>query len=164
MAGSSSAPLPPPGPEFVPGELLNVESTTEDGHYESETRERSAPPPPPPPPSYDSAAIGWPESFLGPGVLLPRASLGYFYPYDSLFVTGQFPSGTYTHSSGSVERGSDDWQENRHVGYEHPSTEEQQMLSPGGWDQSYQLAETEAPGEDQDVEQHFQDFDGYWPG
>ena len=44
--GSSSSPSAVPSPpQFLPGELLQVEATNEDGGYESETQEKGAPQP-----------------------------------------------------------------------------------------------------------------------
>ena len=162
MAGSRSA--LPPRPKFIPGELLNIEGSVEDGHFESETQERGAPPPPPPP--Y-AAAVGPAESSLSPRVpMMPHGSLGYFYPYNWMLITGQYPPGTYTHSSSSVEHGGNDWQENHYIGYDYPAEEPaQQMQSfPSGSAQSYQQAEPEGPGKGQDVEQQFQAFAGQWVG
>lgn len=116
VSGSSYA-SPPSGPEFVPGELLRVESTKEVGGYESESQEKGLPPPP----TYDDAVV-----FTSPPQHV--ASMGYyggFYPfdyYDWMFITGQYPTGTYTHSSSSIERGRDDWQENHYVKNDDPSS------------------------------------------
>ncbi|CAL8376969.1 unnamed protein product [Boreogadus saida] len=159
MAGPGSA--PPPGPEFVPGALLNIESTMEDGRYESETQERDVPPPP----SYE-AAVGQAKAFPSPAAFMPQASLGYFYPYDVMFITGQYPPGTYTQSSSNVERGRDDWQENHYIRYDYPAKEQEQQMQSYSqyWDQSYQPVEPVGPGKGQDVEQQFQAYDGQWVG
>ncbi|CAL8236112.1 unnamed protein product [Arctogadus glacialis] len=103
MAGPSSA--PPPGPEFVPGELLNIESTMEDGRYESESQER----------------------------------------------------GTYTQSSSNVERGRDDWQENRYIRYDYPTEDQEQLMQSYSQysDQSYQPVEPVGPGKGKMLEQQF---------
>ncbi|KAJ3599609.1 hypothetical protein NHX12_033565, partial [Muraenolepis orangiensis] len=118
---------------FVPGELSRLESTLEDGGYESETQERGSPPPPPYPYVGDA----------GPQALMPMGgSFGYFYPYDWRLLTGQYPPGTYTHVSSSLERGRDDWQENHYLGYDYPASpqEEQQFQTfPSTSDQSFQL-------------------------
>ncbi|KAJ3599379.1 hypothetical protein NHX12_033342 [Muraenolepis orangiensis] len=125
--------MPPPEPQFVPGELSRLESTLEDGGYESETQERGSPPPPPYPYVGDA----------GPQALMPMGgSFGYFYPYDWRLLTGQYPPGTYTHVSSSLERGRDDWQENHYLGYDYPASpqEEQQFQTfPSTSDQSFQL-------------------------
>lgn len=125
---------PPPGPEFVPGELRRFENTLEDGGYMSETQERGVPPPPLPP--YGAAVTDTRVSATS-----PRGYFGYFYPYDWMLLTGQYPPGTYTHSSSSVERGRDAWQENHYRRYDYPSSpmEEQVQTFPGASDQSFHM-------------------------
>jgi len=112
------------GPEFVPGELLRVQSTQEDGGYVSETQERGLPPPPPPF-AYEAEVF---TDSPGPGPAAPlMIAPGYFYPYDWHFLTGQYPPGTHTHSSSSVERGRDSWQENHYLRYDSSSNPGQQQ-------------------------------------
>ncbi|KAJ3593712.1 hypothetical protein NHX12_006046 [Muraenolepis orangiensis] len=134
-ANPAYAPAPMSGQEFIPGELQRIESTMEDGGYESETQEMGLPPLPP----YTAAGVN-----TGPQAVMPRGSFGYFYPYDWMLLTGQYPPGTYTHSSSSQERGRDDWQENHYLRYEYPSSpvqeeEEQQQYFPSAADQSSQM-------------------------
>ncbi|KAK0137488.1 hypothetical protein N1851_026312 [Merluccius polli] len=109
-------PPSPPEPQLIPGELYRVENTMEDGGYESETQERG-----PPPPSHPYA-----DFVARPPNSMPGGSFGYVYPYDWGFITGQYPVGTYTHSSSSVERGSDYWQDNHYIRYDYPASPEEE--------------------------------------
>ena len=86
----------------------------EDGGFESETQERGLP-------SHPSA-----DFVARPLNSMPGGSVGYIYPYDWLFLTGQYPIGTYTHSSSSDERGRDYWQENHYIGYDYPASPEEE--------------------------------------
>ena len=116
-----------PGPQFIPGELLQVESTREDGRYQSETQEKGSPPPP------DAVAEG----------SIPGSSYGNVSPYDWLFVTGQYPPGTYTQSSSSFEKGSDHTTENHYLRYDYPDGPFQEQLMqtfPSGVEQSFQAS------------------------
>ncbi|KAJ3599606.1 hypothetical protein NHX12_033562 [Muraenolepis orangiensis] len=137
--------MPPPEPQFVPGELSRLERTLEDGGYESETQERGFPPPPSPYGVYveDAGPQALMPTDAGPQALMPMGgSFGYFYPYDWRLLTGQYPPGTYTHVSSSLERGRDDWQENHYLKYDYPASprEEQQFQTfPSASDQSFQL-------------------------
>ncbi|KAK0144791.1 hypothetical protein N1851_016639 [Merluccius polli] len=56
---------------------------------------------------------------------MPMGSFGYFYPYDWRFLMGQYPPGTYTHSSSGLERGRDDWQENHYLRYDYLASPEE---------------------------------------
>ena len=107
-------PPSPPEPQLIPGELHRVENTMEDGGFESETQERGLP-------SHPSA-----DFVARPLNSMPGGSVGYIYPYDWLFLTGQYPIGTYTHSSSSDERGRDYWQENHYIGYDYPASPEEE--------------------------------------
>ncbi|KAJ3599719.1 hypothetical protein NHX12_033675 [Muraenolepis orangiensis] len=90
----------------------------------------------------------------GPQALMPMGgSFGCFYPYDWRLLTGQYPPGTYTHVSSSLERGRDDWQENHYLGYDYPASpqEEQQFQTfPSTSDQSFQLPGLNSGPEDQE--------------
>ncbi|XP_056464027.1 splicing factor 1-like isoform X1 [Gadus chalcogrammus] len=113
-AASGSAPSNAmPGPQFVPGELLQLESTMDAGRFISETQERGNPRPPPPPPPF---AVNT-EVFNS-----PPAQDGNFYPYDFMFVTGQYPPGTYAQARSSFEQGSDKFIENHYIRYEYPDS------------------------------------------
>ena len=135
-----------PGPQFVPGELLQIESTREDGNYQSETQEQGEPPRPPPPPY----AFNSPPA---PRALMP-SRYGHFFPYNWRFITGQYPPGTYTQTSTSVDSGSNNWNTNHYIGYDYPDSpvEEQQMQSfPSDTEQSFQtsgLGYQQGPGSD----------------
>ena len=117
-----------PGPQFIPGELLQLESTMEAGRFISETQERGNPPPPPPPPFAVNT-----EVFNSPPAQeasIP-SSYGYFYPYDFMFVTGQYPPGTYAQARSSFEQGSDKFIENHYIRYEYPGGPgEEQPMQP----------------------------------
>ncbi|XP_059928233.1 uncharacterized protein LOC132472565 [Gadus macrocephalus] len=118
-AASGSAPSHAmPGPQFVPGELFQLESTMDTGRVISETQERGNPPPPPPP-----WFAGNTEVFNSPPAQeasMPSSPYGYYYPYDFMFVTGQYPPGTYAQASSSFEKGGDEFIENHYVRYEYP--------------------------------------------
>ena len=110
---SGPSALPPP-PQFLPGELLQVEAINEDGGYESETQETGFPQPGAPQP-------GAPQP--GGGPFAPVA----FYPFNMGFLTGQYLTGTYTDYTRSSERGRDASQETHYISYESPSSSEGQQ-------------------------------------
>ena len=97
---------PSPGPQFIPGELLHIKSTMEDGGYESETQEKGA---------KDA-----------PNAMV---SLKQPFPNDWLFLTGQYPRGTFTDVTRSGEHGRDDWQVNHFRRYDKRAKEQQTVKS-----------------------------------
>lgn len=109
---------PLPGPVYQAGELSQYEETMEDGAYEQETEEQGyLPPPPPLPMMSESAGQGYAS--------LPQPQPWDFYPYyDYMFLTGQYPPGTYSHASRSYEQGHDSWQDLHYV-REHTGPAEQ---------------------------------------
>ncbi|CAL8404719.1 unnamed protein product [Boreogadus saida] len=133
LPGPQFVPGELPGPQFVPGELLQLESTMDAGRFISETQERGNPPRQPPPPPYFAVDT---EVFNSPPAQeasMPSTSpYGYFYPYNFMFVTGQYPPGTYAQATSSFEQGSDDFIENHYNRYEYPDGpgEEQPPMRP----------------------------------
>lgn len=95
----------PPVPQYQAGELSQVEEVFEHGNYESEREEQSLQAAPPVAQTL-TGRISTSES-APPG--LSRSWLGY--PYDYMFLTGQYPPGTVTHYSESSEQGEDHWQD-----------------------------------------------------
>ena len=106
-AVGSSGPdnVSPPGPVYQGGDLSHFEQTSETGVHQMETEEQDSLPPPLPPmlPFAGHGSSSQPNSGMA-GSWLP-------YPYDYMFVTGQYPPGTFSHSSSSNEQGSDSWQD-----------------------------------------------------
>ncbi|XP_051276938.1 uncharacterized protein LOC127375145 isoform X2 [Dicentrarchus labrax] len=114
--------LPPPGPMYQPGELSQYKVNLEDGYSEMETEEDGYSP-------YSPRA----QEAVGQGFTSeprPEARIWLPYPYhDYMFLTGQYPPGTVTHSSQSYEQGSDYWGNARywrHYPYS-PATEQQDV-------------------------------------
>ncbi len=90
--------------------MSEVENSYEHGNYKSETEERGFQPPPP----GVKVLAGHSSSELkpsGPG----RSWVVYPYPYDYMFLTGQYPEGTITHYSSSFEHGRDHWEDNHYI-------------------------------------------------
>lgn len=123
--------LPPPDPVYQAGELSQYKNSYEYGDYQRETEEEgSFPPPPPPPPlapAKPKAQFTSPPRPL-PGHLRFRGYLPYF---DYNFLYGNYPRGTYTHSSSSYEQGRDHWRDAHYVKYipfEPVATEEPEPL------------------------------------
>jgi len=78
-----------------------------------------------------------PLAFLAPSTHMTRKLL-----------TGQYPPETYTHSSSSVERGRDNWQENHYLRYGDPASpgeEQQGQAFPSTSDQMFQQFSQEEP-------------------
>lgn len=104
-----------PNPVYQAGELSHYEDTAEGGFYESESEEEGSPPlPPPPPPPFPVLAP--PEAGLTsvPGPEFPYWNV-YPYYYDYMFLTGQYPPGTYTHATTSFEHGHNGWKDVRYL-------------------------------------------------
>ncbi|TMS17196.1 hypothetical protein E3U43_001265 [Larimichthys crocea] len=115
-----SPPLPPPGPMYQAGELSQYEQNVEYGDYQHETEDQGYMPPPPPPMLVSSE-----QSYTSPqgytSLPQPQARGWGPYPYyDYMFLTGQYPPGTVTHSSSSYEQGHDSWQDSHYVRYYGP--------------------------------------------
>ena len=117
--GSQSVSPPFPEPIYQAGELDQYEETKEHGTYDQETEDQGFLPPPPPM-VFESAGQGYASSSQ------PEPQrLGYLpYYYDYMFLTGQYPPGTYTHASRSYEQGRDRWQDVHYV-RDYPSVAEQ---------------------------------------
>ncbi|XP_076027791.1 uncharacterized protein LOC143017069 [Genypterus blacodes] len=102
-------PPPPPSPkDFQAGELSHAEETLEFLNEERETQDQGIQPPPP----FRRAIFRPPFPNVSPprfggALLLP-------FPYDYLFLTGQYPPGTLAHFSGSYEQGTDHWSDTRY--------------------------------------------------
>ncbi|XP_044024714.1 uncharacterized protein LOC122862907 isoform X2 [Siniperca chuatsi] len=115
FAPSNSAPQPPDysnvsplglfRPEYQAGEMSHLEKNYEHGNYESETEELGFQPPPP---GVQVAAGYASTSQLQPSGL---GAIWVEYPYDYMFLTGQYPPGTVSHFSSSFEQGRDHWQD-----------------------------------------------------
>ncbi|XP_042338483.1 translation initiation factor IF-2-like [Plectropomus leopardus] len=133
VASSKPQHVSPPRPVYQAGELSHYEHNFEHGNYEGETEELGSLPPPPPPYAMDEEPT--PEGYTSEPRPDPNMGAGYWlpYPYDMMFLTGQYPPGTYTHSSSSYEQGRDHWQDDHYVRYHDPySGPAQQMVIPTG--------------------------------
>lgn len=106
-----SPPLPPPGPEYQAGELSHFEQAFENGDYQTETEEQGFFPS-----MQKSAGQGFTSQ---PQPEFVGGSWGTF-PYDYMFLTGQYPAGTVSHFSSSNEQGNDNWQDIHYVRYHYP--------------------------------------------
>lgn len=93
-----------PANEFQGGELVSEDASVYYGNYKRETEEQGTRPQPP----ALSAATSYGSE--------PRPAFGYLpYYYDYRFLTGQYPRGTYTHSSISHSHGLDNWRDAHYV-------------------------------------------------
>ncbi|KAL7396080.1 hypothetical protein ABVT39_028245 [Epinephelus coioides] len=132
-AAASSQPenVSPPESMYQAGELSHFEESFEHGNSERETEEQGWMPPPPPLPfaaSEESAGAGFisqpqPDSgFISQPQPEPNMGGSWFpYPYyDYMFLTGQYPPGTVTHTSSSFEQGRDHWQDAHYERYYQP--------------------------------------------
>lgn len=110
-------PPPPPGPTYQQGELAHVEEILEHGNSESETEEAG----------YASQQASYEAENAGGSFPVPMP-FGYDlewipYPYyDYLFLTGQYPPGTLTHFSSSLEQGRDNWHDSHYLRYYYPAS------------------------------------------
>ncbi|XP_035851219.1 leucine-rich repeat extensin-like protein 2 isoform X2 [Sander lucioperca] len=109
-------------PQYQAGELIQEQKSFEHGNSESETEEQGSIPPPP----FVYAAPP-PQGFNGG--LVPSGLVPYPYPnpypyYDYMFLTGQYPPGTYTYTSNSFEQGRDSWENARYTRDNYPSTQQ----------------------------------------
>ncbi|KAA8583340.1 hypothetical protein FQN60_015886 [Etheostoma spectabile] len=111
-------------PQYQAGELIQEDKTFEKGNYESETLEAGSMPPPPPPVVYAAP----PSPSFGGGSVQPRL---VSYPnqspnYDYMFLTGQYPPGTYIQASKTFEQGRDSWESAHYKVDNSPSTQQAQ--------------------------------------
>ena len=133
-SGSEKYVSPPLPPVYQAGELSHYERDIEGGEYEAENEEQGFLPPPRSEPEY--AYVGPPldeslEGYVSP----PRPDAGRWiaYPYyDYMFLTGQYPTGTYTYYSGGQEQGSDNFREDHYVREHPPYRSLQPLLANGG--------------------------------
>lgn len=102
--------------EFKGGELISEDGSVYYGNYKSETEEKGTRPQPPTP----FAATGY--------ISQPRQDFGGYLPYyyDYRFLTGQYPRGTYTHSSISHTHGLNNWRDAHYVREYYASRPERQ--------------------------------------
>ncbi|XP_059933298.1 uncharacterized protein LOC132475921 [Gadus macrocephalus] len=131
-------PKPSPGSQFIPGELLRIKSTMEDGAYESETQEKGAKD------ARDAMVNTRPPQ---PKATMPMGSSEHPFPYDLLFLTGQYAPGTYPDFTKSVERGRDDWQVNHYRRYDDRPVDQQVQSFPSASDESFLTPSMEAQKE-----------------
>ncbi|XP_019941786.1 uncharacterized protein [Paralichthys olivaceus] len=112
---------PPLRPAYQAGELSHYEKSTESGNYQSETEEQASLPPPPEPKyaymiplprdeSREESYISPPQPGIGPA----RGWIVYPY-YDYRFLTGNYPTGTFSQFSSSFEQGNDNWKDAHYV-------------------------------------------------
>ncbi|XP_056431625.1 uncharacterized protein LOC130370024 [Gadus chalcogrammus] len=133
-----SHPKPSPGSQFIPGELLRIENTKEDGAYESETQEKGAKD------AQDAMVNTRPPQ---PKATMPMGSSEQPFPYDLLFLTGQYARGTYPDFTKSVERGRDDWQVNHYRRYDDHAEDQRVQSFPSASDKSFLTPSMEAQKE-----------------
>ena len=133
-----SHPKPSPGSQFIPGELLRIESTMDDGAYESETQEKGAKD------AQDAMVNTRPPQ---PKATVPMGSSEHPFPYDLLFLTGQYARGTYPDFTKSVERGRDDWQVNHYRRYDDHAGDQRVQSFPSPSDKSFLTPSMEAQKE-----------------
>ncbi|XP_073349246.1 uncharacterized protein [Pagrus major] len=117
-------PLPPP-PQFQAGELNKYAQISEFGNSESETEEQGFLPPPPGAQALsrqDAQTILTPSNVQPSGLDSSVVQSLYPHPTDYLFLTGQYPPGTVTHSSSSFEQGADNYQDTHYVRYYYPAS------------------------------------------
>ncbi|KAM8726240.1 uncharacterized protein AB9X84_002757 [Acanthopagrus schlegelii] len=124
-----SPPRPPSPPQLQGGELNKYSQISEYGDSEYETEEQGFLPAPPLPPGAPALSG---EVSSGPDTRLAQPYYPHPYPYDYLFLTGQYPPGTITHSSSSFEQGADGYQDTHYIRYYYPASPgiEQVKMSP----------------------------------
>ncbi len=119
-----SPPGPPPLPEYRAGELSKYKKIYEHGNSESETEEQGFLPPPPGTQALSGQDSTSERQSLGPGRIWAELP----YPYDYMFLTGQYPPGTITHSSSSFEQGTDYWHDTHYVRDYFPASPSTEQL------------------------------------
>ncbi|XP_074504871.1 uncharacterized protein LOC141775426 isoform X2 [Sebastes fasciatus] len=104
----------PAGSMYQAGELSNYAKKFEHGNSERETEEQGwLPPPPPLPVSVEKYAR---QGFtIQPQPNFNSESWGPYPRHAFMFVTGQHPPGTVTHTTSSYEQGRDHWQDVHYV-------------------------------------------------
>ncbi|XP_040030946.2 uncharacterized protein LOC120818159 [Gasterosteus aculeatus] len=111
---------PPTESPYKAGELSQFDRSFDYGNNEMETEQRGSRPPPP---FFGPASAG--QGFAGP--LQPNTNIGLgfdFFPspyYDYMFLTGQYPPGTFSHTSSSYNQGRDYYED---IQYERPGREQ----------------------------------------
>lgn len=111
---------PPTESQYKAGELSQFDRSFDYGNNEMETEQRGSRPPPP---FFGPASAG--QGFAGP--LQPNTNIGLgfdFFPapyYDYMFLTGQYPPGTFSHTSSSYNQGRDYYED---IQYERPGREQ----------------------------------------
>ncbi|CAL8384057.1 unnamed protein product [Arctogadus glacialis] len=133
-----SHPKPSPGSQFIPGELLRIKSTMVDGAYESETQEKGAKD------ARDAMVNTRPPQ---PKATMPMGSSEHPFPYDLLFLTGQYARGTYPDFTKSVQRGRDDWQVNHYRRYDDHAEDQRVQSLPSASDKGFLTPSMEAQKE-----------------
>ncbi|XP_073349519.1 uncharacterized protein [Pagrus major] len=113
-------PLPPSPPQFQAGELNKYAQISEFGNSESETEEQGFQPPPPGAQALRRQDA--PSNVQPSGLDSSLVQSLYPHPTDYLFLTGQYPPGTVTHSSSSFEQGADNYQDTHYVRYYYPAS------------------------------------------
>ncbi|XP_047429961.1 uncharacterized protein LOC124999199 isoform X2 [Mugil cephalus] len=111
QAFASGAPV---GPEYQSGELAHVEEILEHGHYESETEEEGFP-------SQQASSEAEEPSASFDVPLTYSTEWGSYPYYDYMFLLGQYPPGTVTHFSSSLEQGRDNWHDIHYIRYFYPA-------------------------------------------
>ncbi|KAL6117618.1 uncharacterized protein ACO6RY_15364 [Pungitius sinensis] len=133
VAPSFPEAVSPIEPLYKAGELSQFDRTFDYGNNERETEQQGGQPQPPiPPPFIAQESAG--QGFAGPLQPVPNPGYGVGFlpfPYDYVFLTGQYPPGTFIHTSSNYDHGSDYWED---VRYERPGRE--QPVAPVGGFQS----------------------------
>ncbi|CAK6971955.1 Hypothetical predicted protein [Scomber scombrus] len=122
---------PPPPPAYQAGELSHLEEAFEHGDYETETEDQGfyAPPPLPMQASAGQAFTSQPLTGSGLGRYWGGGYRGGYPYYDYMFLTGQYPPGTYTHLSFNQEQGMDNWEDAHYRRY-YPAQQTETVAVP----------------------------------
>ncbi|GLD67378.1 leucine-rich repeat extensin-like protein 1 [Lates japonicus] len=114
---------------YEAGELSHYEENYEMGDYLRETEDQGYMPPPLPPMPMSAE-----PSFTSPPRPGPGVGGGWGgYPYfDYRLLYGDYPPGTYTHSSSNFEQGADHWYDDHYIRYDpyDPAPEPQTFAAP----------------------------------
>ncbi|XP_041660641.1 uncharacterized protein LOC121521015 isoform X1 [Cheilinus undulatus] len=129
LAASSGSSSNVNAPVRQGGEMSSYERSVEHGNAESETEAHGSQPAP-----SVEAEVSTDESTseVQPEVVRRRFPV-LPYPYDFMFLTGQYPAGVITHSSQAYEQGADHWQDAHYVRYHLPAftfIKEQPQMAP----------------------------------
>lgn len=123
--------------------MSHTENSYEQGNYESETEEQGFQPPPP------CVKVTGRQGFTSEPQPPGLGGALVEYPYDYMFLTGQYPPGTVSHFSSSFEQGRDSWHDTHYIRDYFPSSPSTQTMdtSPTGLKVPQSIEQSSQPTE-----------------